>query len=75
MSWKKDTDMLKKIQNETITCQCGHRIRMTGRCKKLECNWCHRMVYFDKQEQKKNEFKNKMRSILNENNKYSNSTI
>ena len=64
MSWKEDTDRLRQIQNETVTCICGHRIRMTGRCKKLECNWCHRMVYLDKQEQEKNIFKERMREKL-----------
>ena len=39
------------------------------------CRWCGRMVYLKDEDEKKDNFKSKIRSILNENSKYGVSTI
>lgn len=66
------TELLKTVN---VKCTCGHSINITNRYKRLICKWCGKMVYLDKNEQKKNDFKNKLRSIINENNKNGNSTF
>ncbi len=68
MSWKQDSKMLNEIQHQTVTCECGHRMRITNKYKREICNYCGRMVYVRVEDKKRNEFKSKIRSILNESN-------
>ena len=75
MSWKQDTRLLNILQDYTATCKCGHRVRLTNKYKRAICEFCGNMVYLDKAEQSKHDFKSKLRSILNENNKDNSSTI
>lgn len=66
MGWNKDTRMLKQAQDNTYSCDCGHRVRITNKEGKVICNWCGRMIYANKEEKKKNKFKEEMRRLLNE---------
>lgn len=75
MSWHDDSKLLDEIQKYTATCKCGHRQRLTNKYRRAICQFCGNMVYLNKEDQKKEEFKSKMRSILNETNKNGNSTI
>ena len=68
MSWKFDSKLLDAIQEYTVTCKCGHRQRLTNQYKRAICQFCGNMVYLDKKEQKKHDFKNEMRRLLNDRN-------
>jgi len=57
----KITEELKKVN---VKCKCGHSINITNKYKRLICNVCGKMVYLDKEEEKKNEFRNKLRRML-----------
>lgn len=66
MSWNEDSRLMNLYQDYTVTCKCGHRVRLMNKPNVI-CNWCGEMVYLDKKEQKKNDFKKEMRKILNGN--------
>lgn len=59
--YKRDSKCLQHYTNNSITCECGHRIYISNRHHKLPCNWCGRMVYRNKQD----EFKNKLMRLIN----------
>lgn len=65
MSWSKDTKQMRLFQDYTVTCKCGHRVRLMNKPNVI-CNWCGEMVYLNKNEQKRHDFKKEMRKILNE---------
>ena len=48
------------IPEFTVTCKCGHRVRILGKNKKKLCRWCGTMNYLDK----KQEFEERMRGLL-----------
>lgn len=66
MGWKEDSKQLRIAQDYAVTCKCGHRIKLMNKKKHVICNWCGEMVFVDKQEQKRHDFKKEMRKILNE---------
>lgn len=65
-SWTEDTKLLNEIQNYTRTCECGHRVRLTNKYKRAICEFCGRMVYLNEEDKKRNDFKERMRKLINE---------
>ncbi len=65
MSWKEDTKMIEELQNFTGTCKnCGHRVRLTNKYKRDICRNCGKMVYLYEEDEKKNEFRDKLRRMI-----------
>lgn len=70
--YKRRTEALKTVN---VKCECGHSINITNRYKRIVCSWCGKMVYLNEDDKKKNDFKSKVRNILNENSKVNNITF
>lgn len=60
--YKKMTEALKTVN---VKCSCGHSINITNRYKRIICSYCGRMVYLNEEDQKKHDFKNNLRRVLN----------
>lgn len=47
-------------------CECGHSVYIPSQVESIICKHCGQKIYFDREKQKKETFKNKMRRLLNE---------
>lgn len=60
MSYKEDSRYFKNRSENTVICNCGHRMAIPSFLDKKICDWCGKMVYKDK----KVEFNDKIKSQL-----------
>lgn len=70
MTRKEEKRFLEVLEQHKTKCPCGHIVAITNKNKRKICNWCGRMVYLDKEDKKRNDFKVEMRRILNGRNVY-----
>ncbi len=62
----KQNEIANKYEPFRRYCECGHSIYISEKMGSLICHWCGRKVYFDEKDKKKDEFKERMRKMLNE---------
>ena len=63
---QKQNDIANKYEPFKKKCKCGHTLYISEQNKKLVCHWCGRLVFLHEEDEKKNNFKEKMRRLLNE---------
>lgn len=63
---KRQNRIANKYEPFRRYCSCGHSIYISSNKRFLICHYCGNKVYFNEEDKKQDEFKDKLRRLLNE---------
>lgn len=63
---KRQNKFANKYEPFRRYCSCGHSVYIPSKIKFIICSHCGNRVYFNEEDKKRDDFKNKLRGLLNE---------